>query len=213
VLEVGCGKGWLTRALAEAGHDAMGIDPEAPDEDLFRRTTLEDFTDARPNDVVAAVLSLHHISDVPAALEKINTLLAPGGRFVVVEFAWENLDDATLGWCLARLPSDPQGEEGWLRRRCADWRERLQRGESVGAEDHVREWARGEQLHPATEILSSLRGMFRQSLLQWTPYLYPELEVTVSEEQAAIDRGEIRPTGFRFVGTRSELQRVGGTHG
>jgi Methyltransferase domain len=45
VLEVGCGRGDLARALARAGHRVVAIDPEAPDGDLFRTTTLEAFAD------------------------------------------------------------------------------------------------------------------------------------------------------------------------
>jgi hypothetical protein len=34
----------------------------------------------------------------------------------------------------------------------------------------------------------------------WGPYLYTDLEATAAEEQACIDRGEIRATSFRLVG-------------
>ncbi|MGH2750745.1 MAG: class I SAM-dependent methyltransferase [Actinomycetota bacterium] len=201
VLEIGCGAGWLTRAILEGGHEARGIDPGAPEGDHFEQVTLEKFTTPEPYDVVVAVLSLHHIGDVPAALEKIRSLLNVGGRILVVEFAWENLDDATLRWSLERLPSDLDGEENWLQRRCHDWRAKLQQGGDITAQDHIREWARGERLHPSKEILGSLREGFHQTFFQWTPYLYPNLgDVTAEEEQAAIDGGEIQPAGFRFVG-------------
>jgi 2-polyprenyl-3-methyl-5-hydroxy-6-metoxy-1,4-benzoquinol methylase len=48
VLEVGCGRGDLARACAHAGHRVVAIDPDAPDGDLFRTTTLEDLTDPEP---------------------------------------------------------------------------------------------------------------------------------------------------------------------
>ncbi|MGH2699822.1 MAG: class I SAM-dependent methyltransferase [Actinomycetota bacterium] len=201
VLEIGCGAGWLTRAILEGGHDARGIDPGAPEGERFEQVTLEKFTDPKPYDVVVAVLSLHHIGDLPAALEKIRSLLNLGGRILVVEFAWENLDNATLRWGLERLPSDPDREENWLQRRCLEWRERLQQGDDIAAQDHVREWAHREQLHRGKEILGSLREGFHQTFFEWTPYLYPNLgDVTEEEEQAVIDRGEIQPAGFRFVG-------------
>ncbi len=42
VLEVGCGQGELTTALAVAGYDVLGIDPLAPQGDRFRRILLEE---------------------------------------------------------------------------------------------------------------------------------------------------------------------------
>ena len=51
------------------------------------------------------------------------------------------------------------------------------------------------------QILGSLREGFHQTFFQRTPYLYPDLEdVSAEDEQAPIDRGEIRSAGFRFVG-------------
>jgi hypothetical protein len=54
VLEVGCGRGDLARAMARAGDRVAAIDPDAPDGDLFRTTTLEDFTEPEPFDAVVA---------------------------------------------------------------------------------------------------------------------------------------------------------------
>ena len=59
VLEVGCGQGELTTALAVAGYDVVGIDPAAPEGELFRRLTLEDLdVDVRYDAVVAAYSSI-----------------------------------------------------------------------------------------------------------------------------------------------------------
>jgi SAM-dependent methyltransferase len=204
VLEIGCGEGWLTRAMVEAGYEARGIDPEAPGEELFERVTLENFTGTEPHDAIIAVLSLHHVGDAQAVLEKIKSLLNVRGRIIVVEFAWENLDEATLTWSLERLPSELDIEESWLQKRCLEWRARVQQGYDIKAQDYVREWARREHLRPGKEILGSLQEGFDQALFRWTPYLYSGLpDVTAEEEQAAIDRGEIRPVGFCFVGSKT----------
>jgi SAM-dependent methyltransferase len=98
VLDVGCGQGELTTALAVAGYGVLGIDPLAPHRDLFRRITLEDLEDSERFDAVVAGFSLHHIRDLDLALDKIAGLLAPGGVLVVDEFAWDRLDDTTLDW-------------------------------------------------------------------------------------------------------------------
>jgi SAM-dependent methyltransferase len=203
VLEVGCGEGWLTRAIAEAGHDAKGIDPEAPEGSLFERVALEMFTGSEPYDAIVAVLSLHHIADASAALNKIKSLLKVKGQIVVVEFAWENLDDATLSWCLERLPSDLDIEGNWLQECCLHWHAKLQQGD-LTAQDHVGEWGHRQRLHPGKEVLGFLREGFDQRFFQWTPYLYPGLGgVSAEEERAAIDRGEIRPVGYRFIGNKT----------
>ncbi|HEX5469620.1 MAG TPA: class I SAM-dependent methyltransferase [Gaiellaceae bacterium] len=92
VLEVGCGAGELAKALAGAGYDVVAIDPKAPAGPLFRRTTIEELDEPGSFDAVVASSSLHHVHDLPAALDKIAGLLAPGGTLAVDEFAWERLD-------------------------------------------------------------------------------------------------------------------------
>jgi 2-polyprenyl-3-methyl-5-hydroxy-6-metoxy-1,4-benzoquinol methylase len=92
VLEVGCGGGELAEELAAAGYDVVAIDPDAPDGPLFRRTTLEDLNEPGPYDAVVASRSLHHVDDLPIALQKITALLRPGGMIVLDEFAWDRLD-------------------------------------------------------------------------------------------------------------------------
>ena len=86
VLEVGCGEGWLARALARAGHLVTAIDPRAPEGPIFRRVRLEEFSESGPLDYVVASLWLHHVDDLGRALDKIATLLRAGGDLVVVEF-------------------------------------------------------------------------------------------------------------------------------
>jgi SAM-dependent methyltransferase len=95
VLEVGCGNGELARALAAAGYDVLAIDPEAPDGPIFRRTTIEELDGCGPFEAVVASRSLHHVHDLPAALDKMAALLRSGGSIVLDEFAWERLDAAS----------------------------------------------------------------------------------------------------------------------
>jgi len=82
VLEVGCGRGELARALVETGREVTGIDPEAPDGPPFVRVTLEHFETPDRFDAVVAASSLHHLHDLPAALDKISGLLVPGGVLI-----------------------------------------------------------------------------------------------------------------------------------
>lgn len=94
VLEVGCGDGALTRRLAERGFEALGLDPEAPDEDGFVGFTLEEFRSGAEFHATVAIRSLHHLHDPDRALDNLSALLRPGARLVVFEFAVENVDDA-----------------------------------------------------------------------------------------------------------------------
>lgn len=96
MLEIGCGDGELARTLTERGYVVVAIDPEAPDGPIFRRTTIEDFADPDPFDAVVASLSLHHVHDLGAALDKVVRLLR--GPLILNEFAWDRLEPMTPEW-------------------------------------------------------------------------------------------------------------------
>jgi SAM-dependent methyltransferase len=186
VLEVGCGRGDLARALAEAGHDVVAIDPDAPAGDLFRATSLEEFADPEPFDAVVASLALHHIADLRGALDKLASLLRPTGRLIVNEHAVDRLDEATARWYLEKRaeirPDAPRSLEQCLH----EWEE-----------DHA-------GLHGYAAMRQELDRRFIERFFAWMPYLYGELAgaVTNLEERALINAGAIQATGFRYVGER-----------
>jgi SAM-dependent methyltransferase len=206
VLEVGCGKGQLARALARAGHCVTAIDPRAPEGPIFRSVGIEEFSDAELFDHIVASLSLHHVKDLGRALDKVVDSLRPGGTLVVVEFAWERIDEATAEWALGRLPTTPPSGEhsSWLERCC---RGRAYGGKGGGHdhEDHTGAhfagWAE-QGLHDSGRMRAELEKRFVEHHFEWVPYLYPELDEATSEadERAAIDAGAINATGFRYVG-------------
>jgi SAM-dependent methyltransferase len=96
VLEVGCGDGALARRLVADGYEVVAVDPEAPDGRIFRRTTIEAFEEPRPFDAVVASLSLHHVHDLGAVLDKLVRLSV--GPLVVNEFAWDRYEPITPEW-------------------------------------------------------------------------------------------------------------------
>lgn len=98
MLEVGCGEGELALALAAAGYDVVAVDPEAPQGEIFRRVTLESLEEPGPFDAAVASLSLHHIHDLGAGLDKLLRLLGAGGLLVVNELAWDRLEPMTPEW-------------------------------------------------------------------------------------------------------------------
>ena len=96
VLEIGCGKGEVALALADAGYEVVAIDPEAPEGPIFRRTTIEALDDPGPFNAVFASLSLHHVHDLGATLDKLVRLLR--GRLILNEHAWDRLEPMTPEW-------------------------------------------------------------------------------------------------------------------
>jgi hypothetical protein len=53
-------------------------------------------------------------------------------------------------------------------------------------------------------MLTEIGTRFAQRLLEWTPYLHGELGLGPDAERAAIETGEIRATGFLYVGERRD---------
>jgi SAM-dependent methyltransferase len=190
LLEVGCGKGELTLALAEAGYDVTGIDPDAPAGPPFRRLLLEDLgPDDGPFDAVVASRSLHHVADLDVALDRIVELLVTRGVLVLDEFAWDRLDLATADWfygqqralaAAGRLDEAPRSLDAC----CADWH-----AEHVG-------------LHGYAAMRSALDARFEERVFAWKPYLYRLLDGAVSSalEEGLIEAAAIQATGFRYVG-------------
>jgi SAM-dependent methyltransferase len=188
ILEVGCGAGGLARALARAGHDVTAIDPEAPEGPIFRRVTLEAFVEPGPFDAVVASVSLHHVDDLADALDKIAGLLRPEGVLVLSEYAKERFDRATAEWYYEQ-------------------RRALAASGGKAAPGSLDECIRGSEeddaeIHGYAAMRAELDRRFRERFFSWVPYLYRDLEGICSEalEQALIDAGTIRATGFRYVG-------------
>jgi SAM-dependent methyltransferase len=186
VLEVGCGRGELARAVAARGYEVVAIDPEPPEGAIFRSVALEDFDEPGPFDAVVASRSLHHVPDLPGALDKIAGLLRPRGLLIVNEHAWDRMDEATarwfLGWWSASDPDAPGSLEEFLEY----WRA-----------DHV-------GLHGYEAMRRELDRRFSERFFAWTPYRHGELgdAADEGEQRALIEAGEIRATGFRYVGER-----------
>jgi SAM-dependent methyltransferase len=200
VLEVGCGTvGGFVPALLDAGYQAVGVDPNAPEGPAYRRVELERY-ESQPVGCVVASLSLHHVADLAAALDRLAALLAPGGVVVVVEWAWERFDEATARWCFDRLaPPAPGAEPSWLHRHRERW---AASGQPWDAS--VRAWAEAEGLHPGGEIIRGLDGRFARQRCAEGPFFFSELAGTgEADEQAAIDAGTIQAGGIRYAARRA----------
>lgn len=184
VLEVGCGQGELTTALAVAGYEPLGIDPRAPAGDLFRRVRLEDLEDDDgPFDAVVAVHSLHHIRDLGHALDRIVALLSPAGVLVLDEFGWDRLDAGTLAWL---------------------YEQRRARGDAPGSLDELRtQWDEEHLgLHEYVALRREIDARFEELAFEWTPFLHRKLGGPATEvlERELVAAGEIQALGFRYAG-------------
>jgi 2-polyprenyl-3-methyl-5-hydroxy-6-metoxy-1,4-benzoquinol methylase len=192
LLEIGCGRGELARALAGDGHDVTAIDPAAPAGPIFRRLRLEDFVAEGPFDVTVASVSLHHVDDLAAGLERIEMLLRPGGLLVLEEFAKERFTGAAAEWYYhqRRALAAAGRENAAVPAPFARWR---------------RQWTRDHaEIHTFAELRAMLGRTFTRRHFEWTPYLYSyALDDSLEPaERALIESGGIVATGCRYVGER-----------
>ena len=198
VVEIGCGQlGGFVPMLRQAGYDAVGIDPAAPEGPWYRRVEFESHRLTEPVRAVVACTSLHHVHDVGAALDLVTSALTPGGSVVVVEWARERFDQATALWCFGRLPPG-DGEPGWLQRCHDEWR-----ASQLPWDAYSRAWAEEEGLQAGQDIVRELDARFVRQVLTYGPYFFPDLAgVSPADEQAAIDAGKIQANGIFFAGQR-----------
>jgi SAM-dependent methyltransferase len=100
VLDLGCGEGHVARRLARAGARVHAIDPVTEFLDAaakaerhdplgirYDRDNAEELHTVATNsaDLVCAVLVLHHVHDLDAALAQVHRVLRPGGVLVGVQ--------------------------------------------------------------------------------------------------------------------------------
>ncbi|MBW3629558.1 MAG: class I SAM-dependent methyltransferase [Gemmatimonadetes bacterium] len=94
VLDVGCGEGWLCRALADAGIDALGIDASAPLIEAARRAGGGRFEAVSYRDLIAAPGALGSFDavvcnfalleeDVAPLLSALRQTLRPEGALLI----------------------------------------------------------------------------------------------------------------------------------
>ena len=196
VVDIGCGPlGGFVPMLLSNGYEAVGIDPQAPEEAHFQRIEFERAEIPRQVDAVVASTSLHHVADPAQVIDRIATTLTNGGAVIVVEWAWEKFDEQTAEWCFKRLGQND--DAGWLHRRRDEW---LTSGNDWPS--YLRDWAKRDGLHRGDVLIRLLEERFERRLLTRGPYFFPDLfDTTDAEEQSAIDAGDIQPTRIDYVGT------------
>lgn len=162
------------------------IDPGAPEGAIFQAVSLEEFADPGRFGAVVASRSLHHVHDLAGGLSKLQRLLLPDGRLIVVEHAFDRLDEPTARWYLEKRRAKDPGAPSSLQACLAEWET-----------DHA-------GLHGYTAMRRELDRRFTERWFAWTPSLYLELgEALEDEELSLIEAGSIQATGFEYVGEPS----------
>jgi SAM-dependent methyltransferase len=184
VLEIGCGpEGGLVPALAAAGYDALGVDPEAPAGERFVRGTFQSLEPSNSLlqgwDAVVAGRVLHHVRPLAESLDRL-ARLAP--LLYVDEFAWELIDASAQAWYEER------------HRRLAE------AGHAPPGPPALDPWrARHPDLHRHDVLLDALRGRYEERALEWVPYLHRWLGDPAAEE---LEREQVAAGAFRAIGWR-----------
>ena len=171
VIEVGCGAGHVALALQDRGYRVIGLDADSETVGSAKKrgapvmvATWPEFQSARV-DAIAFTRSLHHIGDLPRAVQKARDTLKPQGKLLIEDFAFDAIDEPTINWLIG-IARDQQraGIEpsGFI-------------GELVAAADPVAIWRQHHEahdVHSATAMERHVAECFNIVQASSVPYLY-----------------------------------------
>lgn len=220
LLEVGCGGGQLAAALQERGYAVTALDRDADAVEAARAlgvpAIVAEFFEFSPahHDAVLFTRSLHHIDDLPGAVDRAKAMLSPGGLVAVDEFARERADQATAAFfydmrdvlAAADVLSPPEdGEDPGAARATS-----LERWEAeYGSRRH-------HALHTGASLLAALRARFAIEVVEECAYVYRHLGQWLERserglaaarelleiERRRLARGELAPLGIMAAARR-----------
>lgn len=227
ILEVGCGRGVVASELTRLGYTVTPIDPDQRAVASARRrgapVVRADILsyDGGPFDACVCVYSLHHIHPLRAAVQRVRSLLKPGGRLLVNDYAWEEADEPTAAWLYdflgafvgAGIARARWGLPGTTQSPLEFWRNQ-HNGRS------------GERESPGRTMIQVVRSQFGSLRLERTPYLYSVVaghiagarrgaiaRYLLGVEERQIREGSLRPLGLQMISRALSATRAvdGGT--
>ena len=175
-------------ALVGAGYDALGVDPVSPEGERFVRARYQELEPSdvslRGIDAVVAGRVLHHVHPLGSGLDRLAEI-AP--LLLVDEFARG----------LIRAPAQAWYEE--------QYRLAVATGREPPGPPSLDEWREGHpDLHAHDLLLEALGARYRQTALEWVPYLHRWLGDPAAEarELELIEAGAFPAVGWRWAGSR-----------
>ena len=215
VVEVGCGDGHVALELLSRGYHMLGVDS---DQEAIARAKERGVPALQaswpefgsdPFDGVAFTRSLHHIGPLQKAIRKAREVLRPSGTLLVEDFAFDEADEATIGWLVEVLHSETA--KALIAPVPGEFVADL-----LGSTDPVALWNHhhDHELHTIAAMTQAIAEDFVIRETQHVPYLYrylvpvlPEtleaaafLDEFAREEARLGERGAIVLLGRRIVG-------------
>jgi SAM-dependent methyltransferase len=208
-LEVGCGKGYLAKALVDKGHQVLPID--VSEEAVAFARSLE--LPAKLTDIfgvgdsgfdgILFVQSLHHINPLDQSLAQSARLLDKGGFVLVDDFSFNKIDENTAVWF--------QGVQNLLASAGINVFHRVDIEKAFA---HLMHHYSEHGIHTGEELIRALRNVFpKVEISEGAPYLYryflskmesrPEggdlIEIIFDWEEFQIEKRFLQGVGLRGV--------------
>jgi SAM-dependent methyltransferase len=224
ILEVGCGPGHLARRLQDAGAQVTAIDVDAEQVRAARERGVaaiaSDFLSFEGGgfDAVLFTRSLHHISTLAGAIDKMRALLRPGGLILADEFAHDEMNATTAAWFWdlgAVLEEAGALAPDAVRRH--HHQDSHGRGEGPPSADPLERWRdrhlHDPPLHRAAALIAALSAAFELRTQDRGPYLHRYFSERVDASDAGtrlflrlrelerlrVRQGLLVPLGLRLV--------------
>lgn len=215
VLEVGCGDGYVAEELVRRGLSVVGLDSDEAAVERARGRGVNAIRASWPNfqdvcmDAVAFTRSLHHISPIEEAVSKARGLLKPNGLLLVEDFAFDEVDEATIAWFVDML---------YERRSLITPVPGEFATEILESKDPVVAWRHDHdhELHTIGTMRSAISQQFELQQTESVPYLYrylvpvlPEtpdgarcIQEVLREEARGGAQGQVVLIGRRMTGRK-----------
>lgn len=185
ILEVGCGRGHLAKALVEKGHFVLPIDVSeaaiAFAESLglpARHTDIFGIKDSK-FDCVLFARSLHHINPLDDSLTQAALLLDEGGFALLEEFDFVKMDEKTAVWL--------RGIQNTLAAIGMTGAEHIDLGDAFR---QLMNYYSEHGLHTGRQLIGALRNAFRRvEISEGGPWLYSSF----------VPRAESQAQGYQLI--------------